>query len=101
MDLQDNSFILNIKNIIGGILMLGIKIQLNTLPAEQKLAMIAEKYPDNIRAISEGYIVNAKSVLGILSLDLSKPVMIEFCEVKNGNFYKFTDELSQAGIHSA
>lgn len=46
----------------------------------KKFVQLANKCKDNITVKSNGYIVDGKSILGIFSLDLSKPVIVE---VKN------------------
>ena len=46
----------------------------------KKFVQLANKCKDKITVKSNGYIVDGKSILGIFSLDLSKPVIVE---VKN------------------
>ena len=49
-------------------------IRLNTINDVRKLVSVVEKYPFSVD-LSEGrYIVDAKSLMGIFSLDLSKPI---------------------------
>lgn len=50
----------------------------NFQQAVAKIAMIAENEDCNVYARSDNYIINAKSVLGLLSLDLSKPIEMEY-----------------------
>ncbi|HIT56858.1 MAG TPA: HPr family phosphocarrier protein [Candidatus Galloscillospira stercoripullorum] len=38
----------------------------------------ASRYPCEIDVLSGRYVVDAKSILGLLSLDLTKPVSVEF-----------------------
>ena len=46
----------------------------------KEFVQLANKCKDKITVKSNGYIVDGKSILGIFSLDLSKPVIVE---VKN------------------
>lgn len=54
-----------------------IKIRLQTVEDVKKFVAAAEKYPGNIRAHASDYIVSGKSIMGMFSLDLSNPVIVE------------------------
>lgn len=54
----------------------------------KKFIKIASEYPDEIILKSGKYIVDAKSILGVFSLDLSKPVIME---TKLKDCHKFKD----------
>jgi len=53
-------------------------ISLKTISDVQNFVNIVNKYPCDIELKSEKYIINAKSMFGIFSLDLSKPIKIVF-----------------------
>ncbi len=51
-------------------------IRLNTINDVRKLVSVVEKYPFSVD-LSEGrYIVDAKSLMGIFSLDLLRPIKL-------------------------
>jgi len=52
-------------------------INLTTAESVKKFVNIVSKYPYEIDIRSGRYVVDAKSILGIFSLDLSKPVTVE------------------------
>lgn len=65
------------------------KIELNTLKDVTAFINITTKYEDKVTVYSGRYIVDGKSIMGIFSLDLTKPIEIEFYghipyEVKEG-----------------
>ena len=53
------------------------KIQLNLMTDGQKFVQIVGAYPYDIDLRSGRHVVDAKSILGIFSLDWSKPVTME------------------------
>lgn len=54
-----------------------IKISLELAQNVKKFVSILQNYDYDIDLKSEKYVVDAKSILGIFSLDLSKPVIVE------------------------
>ena len=54
-----------------------IKIRLQTVEDVKKFVAAAEKYPGNVRVLAIDYIVSGKSIMGMFSLDLSNPVIVE------------------------
>ena len=57
--------------------MKSVKISLQMAQNVKDFVNIVQEYPDEIDLKSEKYVVDAKSILGIFSLDLSKPVTVE------------------------
>ena len=57
--------------------MKSILIKLDVAESVKNFVAIVEKYPFEIDLRCGRHVVNAKSVLGILSLDLSSPVVVE------------------------
>ena len=52
-------------------------IRLNTVDKVKEFVNVVSKYEDNFDLVSEGhYIVDAKSIMGIFSLDLTKPITL-------------------------
>ena len=57
--------------------MKSVKISLQIAQNVKDFVNIVQEYPYEIDLKSEKYVVDAKSILGIFSLDLSKPVTVE------------------------
>lgn len=60
-----------------------VKINLDTFDKVHEFNFIINRYGDDVELLSNQYIVNAKSLMGIYSLDLSKPLMIQIHEDAN------------------
>jgi hypothetical protein len=57
--------------------MKSVQIALKMAQNVKEFVNIVQKYPYEIDLRSGRYIVDAKSILGIFSLDLSKPIVVE------------------------
>ncbi|MBQ2768915.1 MAG: HPr family phosphocarrier protein [Clostridia bacterium] len=57
--------------------MKSIKISLEMAQRVKEFVNITQDYPCEILLKSGKYVVDAKSILGIFSLDLSKPITVE------------------------
>ncbi len=57
--------------------MKSIKISLEMAQRVKEFVNITQNYPFEILLKSGKYIVDAKSILGIFSLDLSQPIVVE------------------------
>ena len=57
--------------------MKSVKISLQMAQNVKDFVSIVQEYPYEIDLRSEKYVVDAKSILGIFSLDLSKPLTVE------------------------
>ena len=55
-------------------------IMLNTIEDVKKFVQEMDKLPYGAKVHSRGYIVNASSIMGLFSLDLSEPVKVQFDE---------------------
>ena len=58
-------------------------VNLNSIDKVKKFVRMMSNIEDNIDLVSGRYIVDAKSLLGIFSLDLAKPIKLEFNGSKN------------------
>ena len=54
-----------------------IKILLSSINYVKKYVNIVSKYDFDVDLISDRYVVDAKSIMGIFSLDLSKAIKVE------------------------
>ncbi|MDF2685671.1 MAG: sugar transporter [Clostridia bacterium] len=50
------------------------KIQLNSIENVKKFVNLVNTYPCDIDLVAGRYTIDAKSIMGIFSLDLSKPI---------------------------
>ena len=53
------------------------KIMINSINDVKNFVNLVNKYDFDIDLISDRYVVDAKSIMGIFSLDLTKPIGIE------------------------
>ena len=65
------------KNEIGGILMKSVNIMINTIDKVKKFIDIISTIEGNFDLASGRYVIDAKSIMGIFSLDLSKPIRLD------------------------
>lgn len=63
--------------LFGGSFMKSVKISLEMAQKVKDFVKIVQDYPYEILLKSDKYVVDAKSILGIFSLDLSKPLTVE------------------------
>ena len=54
-----------------------VKIQLNSTESVKNFVAVVNKYPFEMDLKAGRFVIDAKSLLGIFSLDLSKPVNLE------------------------
>ena len=57
--------------------MTATKIILSSINDVKNLVNIVNKYDFDIDLISDRYVVDAKSIMGIFSLDLTKPISVQ------------------------
>ncbi len=67
-------------------------ISLKSINDVKDFVNIVNKYDFDVDLSSGRYIVDAKSIMGIFSLDLSKPIKVE---VQNEDSEKFCDEIKR------
>jgi phosphocarrier protein HPr len=60
-----------------------MEVTLNSVEKVSAFVNLVSKVEDDIDLVSGRYVVDAKSILGIFSLDLSKPIKVEFNGSKN------------------
>ena len=74
----------------GNIIMKSVTILLNTINDVKVFVNMVSKYDLDVDLISGRYAVDAKSIMGIFSLDLSKPIKVE---IHSDNCEKFLEEI--------
>ncbi|PWM37071.1 MAG: HPr family phosphocarrier protein [Clostridiales bacterium] len=70
--------------------MKSVTILLNTINDVKVFVNMVSKYDFDVDLISGRYAVDAKSIMGIFSLDLSKPIKVE---IHSDNCEKFLEEI--------
>lgn len=66
--------------------MVTFNIMLKSINDVKDFVNIVNKYDFDVDLTSGRYVVDAKSIMGIFSLDLSKPIKVEVHEEECGNF---------------
>lgn len=72
-------------------------LNLSNISTLQKFVNVASSFEDDIVAISGKYTVNAKSIMGLLSLDLSYPVRVEILSNDKNVTSQFSDKIGIFG----
>ena len=67
------------------------KINLSTVADVKKFVGAASRVSEKIELISGKYVVDAKSIMGVFSLDLTKPVEM-ITETENAEFINAIEE---------
>jgi phosphotransferase system HPr-like phosphotransfer protein len=69
------------------------KIQLNSIEDVKKFVNLVNTYPCDIDMVAGRYTIDAKSIMGIFSLDLSKPIDVVINDDKYSE--KFFNEIAK------
>ena len=75
----------------------GIKIKLKYEDLKEFIK-IATSFESNIDIIKDRYVVDAKSLLGVLSLDFTQPTMVVIHSVNEDEIVRFYDEMKRFAI---
>lgn len=75
-----------------------IKLCLNSIEKVKNFTQIAMKQESEIFVSSGKFVVDGKSILGLFSLDLSKPLEMKIVEKNKGESNKFINELDDLGF---
>lgn len=68
-------------------------IQLSSIEDVKKFVSVTNKYNFKINLISDKYTIDAKSIMGVFSLDLSHPLMMQIDEDSNPDYPRFMEEV--------
>lgn len=63
--------------------MVTVKISLNSIDKVKSFVNDLTKFDSDFDLVSGRYVIDAKSIMGIFSLDLSKPINLNIHEEKN------------------
>lgn len=70
-------------------------VKIMTIDNVKKFVQICEHYKEDIDLRSGRYIIDAKSIMGIFSFDLTKPLEIYINTNNTDIIQKFNDELNE------
>jgi phosphotransferase system HPr-like phosphotransfer protein len=60
-----------------------VKVTLNSIDKVKSFVNLVSKYDSDFDLVSGRYVIDAKSIMGIFSLDLSKPIELNIHDDKN------------------
>lgn len=72
--------------------MIAKKIMLSSINDVKNFVTMASRYAGDVDLVSGRYIVDAKSIMGVLSLDLSRPIVMNIHEQNCEDFLKNVEE---------
>jgi len=78
--------------------MVKAEIRIRLVDEVFKLAAAAQKFDGDVMLRHNNYVVDATSILGIMSINLSEPVTLEIVERHEGDAIKLIDQLKQEGF---
>jgi len=72
------------------------KVNLNNIERIKEFVIEAERCTDKVTVYSlDGYIINGKSIMGVFSLDLSRPVDVEYNAKVDVGFGEYLSSLEK------
>lgn len=71
------------------------RVQLNTIDRVKRFVKICDNYKEDIDLGSGRYIIDAKSIMGIFSFDLTKPLNIRIHSNNDDVVRRFNEEMSE------
>lgn len=75
----------------------GIKIKLKYEDLKEFIK-ITTSFEANIDMIKDRYVIDAKSLLGVMSLDFTQPTMVVIHSVNENEIVRFYDEMKRFSI---
>lgn len=71
-----------------------MRVKLNEVEKIKKVCDICNKFADDVYAISGNHRVDAKSIMGLLSLDLSKEIDLVIDSYKSSTINSFINKIN-------
>lgn len=71
------------------------RVQLNTIDRVKRFVKVCDNYEEDIDLSSGRYIIDAKSIMGIFSFDLTKPLNIRIHSNNDDVVRRFNEEMSE------
>lgn len=76
-----------------------VTINLNDFVKAKKFTTVAESFESDIDVVRGRYVIDAKSTLGIFTLDLSKPIDVEIHSADEHEIKRFNDVIKEFVIN--
>ena len=76
-------------------------IQINTIENTKKIVEKLEQFKPEIDARQGRYTINAKSIMGLFSLDITKPIWIEMKSRDRDELVKFYHEMEEFEVEGS
>jgi len=70
------------------------QVQINTIDKVKRFVKICDRFEEDIDLSSGRYIIDAKSIMGIFSFDLTKPLNIRIHSQNIETINRFNEEMS-------
>ena len=78
--------------------MLERKIRLNAVTDVKEFVRAAEKCEYDVDVFYNRVVVDAKSILGVMSLDLTKPLTVKYCQKDSGILEETLDKFADVQL---
>lgn len=75
--------------------MKSVQIKLNSIEKVKNFINLASRQEEEMDLVSGRYIIDAKSIMGIFSLDLSKTIQLNIHSDNINDVNKFTDSIKE------
>ena len=76
-------------------MIIGYKIKLDTIDKVKRFVNIVDKFENEIDIISGRYLINAKSIMAVFSLELTKPLSVIIHEANIGDVSRLHKEMEE------
>ena len=76
-------------------MIIGYKIKLDTIDKVKKFIGIVDSFENDIDLISGRYLIDAKSIMGVFSLDLTKPLDLLIHDANNSDITRLEKEVEE------
>lgn len=73
-------------------------LNLNTLEKVKKFTNVVNGFNSDIDIIRDRYIIDAKSVIGIYTIDLTKPVTVRIISDDKAEIARFNEQMEEFNI---
>ena len=80
-------------------MVVGHKIKLDTFEKVKKFIGIVDKFENDVDIISGRYLVNAKSIMAIFSLELTKPLSVIIHDASLSDVSKLQEKMEEFRIN--
>ena len=72
-----------------------LTLDLNTFEKAKKFTDAANKFNSDIDVIRDRYVIDAKSVIGIFTIDLTKPVKVRIISDDTAEITRFNEQMEE------